>query len=73
MSDEHAPGGPDIRITGGDPDSSELAAVTAVLTAALDQLAQEHRRRRGAAEDGWAASGRGMREPLRRGTWGAWL
>jgi len=36
--------GADIRVIGGDPTPEELAAVTAVVTSALDVIAGERRR-----------------------------
>ena len=62
-------GAPDIRILGGDPTPEELAAVTAVLTLALDELAGEHRRQRDRGTSAWEASRRPLREPLPFGAW----
>lgn len=62
-------GAPDIRILGGDPTPEELAAVTAVLTAALDELAGEDRRERSRGTSAWDASRRALRTPLPHGTW----
>ena len=59
----------DIRITGGDPTDDEVAAVTAVLSAALEELAGEQRRRPGAGPTAWQRSQRTVRHPLVRGTW----
>ena len=59
----------DIRILGGDPDDSEIAAVTAVLSAALDELAGEQRRRQSAGTSAWQRSQRSVRSPLVRGAW----
>lgn len=64
------PGGaPDIRILGGDPTPEELAAVTAVLAAAIDQLAREERTE-DARVSTWQRTRRGMRENLSPGAWG---
>jgi hypothetical protein len=60
---------PDIRILAGDPTPEELAAVTAVLAAALDELASEHRRAGEAGMSAWDRSRRGLRQPLPRGAW----
>jgi len=60
---------PDIRILSGNPTAEEIAAVSSVLTAALDELAGEHRRSRDAGPSGWERSRRGLRVPLVRGTW----
>lgn len=59
----------DIRILRGSPTAEELAAVSAVLTAALDEIAGEHRRRHSDLPSAWQRSQRGVREPLRRGAW----
>jgi hypothetical protein len=60
---------PDIRILKGNPDDAEIAAVTAVLAAALDELAGEQRRQQGTAPSAWARSQRAVREPIVRGDW----
>lgn len=60
---------PDIRILAGNPDAIEIAAVTAVLTAALDELAGEQRRRQAAGPSAWQRSQRTVRTPLTRGDW----
>jgi Acyl-CoA carboxylase epsilon subunit len=59
----------DIRVLRGQPDDLELAAVSAVLTAALDELAGEHRRRQGKGVSAWQRSQRAVRTPLVRGAW----
>jgi len=59
----------DIRITGGRPTDHEVAAVTAVLSAALDELAGDHRRRQRLTPTAWERSQRGVRTPLSPGTW----
>ena len=58
----------DIRITGGQPSDEEIAALTAVLSAALDELAGDHRRQR-ITPTAWERSQRGVRTPLTPGTW----
>ncbi|MGN6501829.1 MAG: acyl-CoA carboxylase epsilon subunit [Pseudolysinimonas sp.] len=60
---------PDIRILSGNPDAAELAAVTAVLAAALDELAGEQRRRQSAGPSAWQRSQRSVRTPLTHGDW----
>jgi hypothetical protein len=60
---------PDIRIVSGNPDDAEVAAVTAVLSAALDELAGEQRRRQSGGPSAWARSQRSVRSPLVRGAW----
>ena len=59
----------DIRVLRGQPDDIELAAVSAVLTAALDELAGEHRRRQAKGVSAWQRSQRDLRTPLTRGAW----
>jgi hypothetical protein len=61
--------GPDIRIVSGDPDAEEIAAITAVLSAALDELGGEQRRRQNGGPSGWQRSQRAIRSPLVRGAW----
>ena len=61
--------GADIRVIGGDPTPEELAAVTAVVTSALDVIAGERRRQSLAAQSAWQRSQRPVRTPLRPGTW----
>jgi len=58
-----------IRIIGGHPTDDEIAAVTAVLTVALDELAGDHRRRQRLTPTSWERSQRGVRTPLTPGTW----
>jgi len=60
---------PEIRITGGNPSPAEVAAVTAVLSAALEELAGETGRRRLRGQSAWQRSQRGIRTPLVRGAW----
>jgi hypothetical protein len=60
---------PAIRILGGDPSPEDIAAVTAVLTAALDELAGESRRRGDQGPSGWQVSQRAIRTPLPFGAW----
>ena len=60
---------PDIRIVGGNPDAEEIAALTAVLTAALDELAGEQRRAQSTGPTAWQRSQRAIRTPLVRGAW----
>jgi hypothetical protein len=61
--------GPDIRILGGNPDASEIAAVTAVLAAALDELGGQQRRQQASGTSAWQRSQRAVRSPLVRGAW----
>jgi hypothetical protein len=59
----------DIRVTGGRPTDDEIAALTAVLSVALDALAGDHRRRQRLAPTAWERSQRAVRTPLVPGTW----
>ena len=59
-----------LRITSGSPTPEEVAAVTAVLAAALEQLADEaHVQDDGGAASAWERSRRGLRRPLTHGDW----
>jgi hypothetical protein len=58
-----------IRVVGGDPTVEELAAVTAVVSAALDAVAGERRRKAQSSQSAWQRSQRPVRTPLRPGTW----
>jgi len=60
---------PEIRILSGNPSTAEIAAVTAVLTSALDQLAGENRRSRDRGLSAWQGSQRAIRLPLPHGAW----
>jgi hypothetical protein len=60
---------PEIRILSGQATDDEIAAVTAVLTAALDDLAGESRRSSDTGPTGWQASQRNVRTPLPHGAW----
>jgi hypothetical protein len=59
----------DIRIVSGNPDPEEIAAVTAVLSAALEELGGEQRRRQNGGPSAWQRSQRAVRSPLVRGAW----
>ena len=59
----------DIHISGGGPTPEEIAAVTAVLTAALEELAGESRRRQRLVPTAWERSQRAIRAPLTPGAW----
>jgi predicted amidohydrolase YtcJ len=61
----------DIRIIGGSPTPEEVAAVTAVLQATLDELAAEEALLSGVRTSAWQRSQRGLRGELRPGA-GAW-
>ena len=67
MTDEQR--APEIRFLGGDPSTAEIAAVTAVLTAALDELAGESRRSRERGQSAWQVSQRAIRRPIPHGSW----
>jgi hypothetical protein len=59
----------DIQIAEGSPSDEEIAAVTAVLTAALEELAGDHRRRQRLTPSAWERSQRSVRTPLTPGAW----
>ncbi|MEP6843711.1 MAG: acyl-CoA carboxylase subunit epsilon [Pseudolysinimonas sp.] len=59
----------DIRITGGDPTDDEIAALTAVLSVALDELSGDSRRRQRLTPTAWERSQRAVRTPLTPGAW----
>jgi len=61
--------GPDIRFLRGNPDDEEVAAITAVLAAALDELAGDERRAQSSGPTAWQRSQRAVRTPLVRGAW----
>jgi hypothetical protein len=63
--------GVDFTIVGGNPTSAEIAAVTGVLSAVLEELAEEHTRATVPVISAWQKSQRGVRSPLQRGP-GAW-
>jgi hypothetical protein len=54
-------------VVGGNPSASEIAAVTAVVTNVLDELAAERGRRATVDVSAWQRSARPVREPIVRG------
>ena len=58
-------------IVAGDPTAAEIAAVTAVLGAALEELASAHERDAASGPSAWQRSQRAIRAPIVRGhdTW----
>jgi hypothetical protein len=61
----------DIVVLAGRPDAAELAAITAVLSGALEELAAERGRQEQAGPTAWNRSQRALRAPLHPGP-GAW-
>ena len=61
----------DIRIVAGSPTDAEVAAVTAVLHATLDELASDEAKRSNESVNAWQRSQRQLRSPLTAGP-GAW-
>jgi hypothetical protein len=59
----------DIRVIGGSPSDEEIAAVTAVLSATLEELANDHGRRQRLTPTAWERSQRSVRTPLVPGAW----
>ena len=60
---------PDIRVTAGNPSPEELAALTAVLSAAIDAAAGVRRRAAQQGPTAWQRSQKDVRRPLVRGAW----
>lgn len=60
---------PDIRILSGNPTPNEIAAVTAVLSAALDELAGQTLKSNQNGPSAWQRSQRAIRKPLPFGAW----
>jgi hypothetical protein len=58
-----------IRLTSGEPTAVEVAAVTAVVAAALEQLAGEEHVQAPSRTSAWERSRRSIRRPLTRGDW----
>jgi Acyl-CoA carboxylase epsilon subunit len=73
VTDAQAPEPVETQLTviSGSPDASDMAAVTAVLTDVLDELAAEQGRRKLSGTSAWARSQRSVRAPLHPGH-GAW-
>jgi hypothetical protein len=67
MADDEQPY--DIRIAGGNPSDEDIAAVTAVLGLALEELAGDHGRRQRLTPSAWERSQRSVRTPLTPGAW----
>jgi hypothetical protein len=61
----------DVVVLSGNPDTEDIAALTAVLAEVLEELAAEQGRRESAATSAWARSQRGVRGTLQPGV-GAW-
>jgi hypothetical protein len=64
-----APEPTEIRFLAGNPDPDEIAAISAVLSAALEELAGEQRRQQTSGPSTWQRSQRNVRTPLVRGSW----
>jgi hypothetical protein len=63
--------GAQISIVGGNPTGTEVAAVTAVLAAALEELSGQAAAQATPAESAWQRSQRPLRTPLHPGS-GQW-
>jgi len=61
----------DIQILSGNPTPADVAATFAVLTAALEELAEENGRVTASGPSAWERSQRPFRTPITRGN-GAW-
>ena len=71
MSDEQPVVVADLSVLGGDPDESELAAISAVLAGVLEELSAEQGRRQLTGPSPWERSQRGLRRPMTPGA-GQW-
>ena len=58
---------PSFTIVAGDPSPAEVAAVTAVLGAALEEIASDHERASSTGTSAWQRSQRAIRTPILRG------
>ena len=67
MTDVQPTVAPDISVLAGDPDEREFAAIAAVLSGVLDELAAEQGRRELAGPSAWERSQRALRGPLTPG------
>jgi len=61
----------DLRILAGNPDAEEVAAVTAVVSAVLEELAENNERSIVRHPDAWQRSQRSLRGAVHAGP-GAW-
>jgi hypothetical protein len=68
---QEAGAAPVITMLGGNPTTEELAAVTAVITGVLEELADEHSRAAAVGQSAWQRSQRPLRGRLQPG-FGAW-
>jgi hypothetical protein len=65
------PSEPDIIVVSGNPEGHEMAALTAVLSGVLEELAAERGRRKLAGPSAWQRSQRSLRTPMHSGP-GEW-
>jgi Acyl-CoA carboxylase epsilon subunit len=65
------PSEPDIIVVSGNPEGREMAALTAVLSGVLEEIAAERGRRELAGPSAWQRSQRSLRAPMRPGP-GEW-
>ncbi|MEO7122853.1 MAG: acyl-CoA carboxylase subunit epsilon [Lacisediminihabitans sp.] len=70
-TDTGAPAAPSFRVLSGNPTPAELAAVTAVLSAAIDEATATGRRTEERGRSAWQLAQRPIRMPLDRGI-GTW-
>ena len=71
MTDTMHDGSPEFAVLGGNPTPSELAAVTAVLTAAIQEATSAGTRTEPVGRSAWQLAQRPIRVPIERGI-GAW-
>jgi hypothetical protein len=65
------PSEPDIIVVSGNPEGHEMAALTAVLSGVLEELAAERGRRELTGPSAWQRSQRSLRAPMHPGP-GEW-
>jgi len=71
VSDAAVPAALDIRILAGNPDAEEVAALTAVVSAVLEELAENNERSAARHPDAWFRSQRALRSAVHAAP-GAW-
>ena len=72
IDDQQADASPvSFTVVAGDPTPAELAAVTAVVGAVLEEIASDHERATVPGVSAWQRNQRPVRQPITRGT-GTW-
>ncbi|MDQ1560911.1 MAG: hypothetical protein QOE85_252 [Actinomycetota bacterium] len=70
-AESETPSEPDIIVVSGNPEGHEMAALTAVLSGVLEELAAERGRREVHGPSAWQRSQRSLRAPMHPGP-GEW-